>query len=324
MRTVSRSPSRSPHLHVRVPGHRVIDASRASSRSTGSTTSATSTPVSRMRFLPAGGARDHADVGTAQVELFRHELDHRLVGPVAGGRHGPPGASARRRSGPPLRCALHRVARGRRARCRPRKDFLLDGATSALLGVPEDLFDPTEPHDRGREPTGRDRQESDVPELGSRFARLQRLARVRPHRTLGERTHRECHLDESLRAGVQRTGLFSRPSTLVERLGDLRMGSHGRRGRSSADAVPWPPLKGMTRKESTPGTAPGFCNAELRSVSLRSAPLGQWRSARCRHVRDDAGVGGYLTTRPNAALNTSRRRAIMASLAPRTTGGHDE
>ena len=36
-------------------------------------------------LLPAGGAREHADVGPAQVELFRHELDHRIVGPVAGG-----------------------------------------------------------------------------------------------------------------------------------------------------------------------------------------------------------------------------------------------
>jgi hypothetical protein len=91
------------------------------------------------------------------------------------------------------------------------------------LAVPEDLFDPTEPCDRGREATGRDGEQRDVPDLGCRVARLERLARVRPHRTLGQRPHCECHLDESLRAGVQRTGLFSRPSKVVEGLGDLRM-----------------------------------------------------------------------------------------------------
>jgi hypothetical protein len=71
---------------------------------------------------------------------------------------------------------------------------------------------------------GRDGEQGDLSDLGGHVARLERLARVRPDRTLGERAHRERHLDESLRAGVQRTGLFSRPSKVVEGLGDLRMG----------------------------------------------------------------------------------------------------
>ena len=173
-----------------------------------------------------------------------------------------PGASARRRSDPPLWCALHRVARGRRARRRPRKDRVLDGGTSALLGLPEDLFDPTEPGDRGREATGRDGEQGDVPDLGSCVPRLERLARVRPHRTLRERAHRERQLDESLCAGVQRTGQFSRPPRSSRALATSGW-APGRRGRSSADAVPWLPLKGLTPQPSTHTQARGSDNAEL-------------------------------------------------------------
>jgi hypothetical protein len=44
---------------------------------------------------------------------------------------------------------------------------------------------------------------------------------------------------------------------------------------------------------------PDSGNAELRSGV---AAIGH-RSARCRRVRDDAGVNGYLTTQPNAVVD---------------------
>ena len=90
--------------------------------------------------------------------------------------------------------------------------------------VAEDLVDPTEAGDGGREAAGRDGEEGHVSDLGGGVAGGERLTRVRPHGSLGERAHCQRHLDETLRTVVERTCLFSRPPKFVESLCDLRMG----------------------------------------------------------------------------------------------------
>jgi hypothetical protein len=117
-------------------------------------------------------------------------------------------------------------------------------------------------------PAGRDGEEGHMPDLGRRVPRGERLTGIGPHCSFSERAHGQRHLDETLRAVVERTCLF-RLTAQVRRGPVSPPDRHrGTPGTPSASAVPW-----FSNQPPAPNPNPAACNREGRENRRTAEPM---------------------------------------------------